>query len=432
MSTALGLVAVVTLIGLNAGFVAAEFALVTVDRTRLSQRAEAGSRAAARTLTLLGHLSHHLSGAQLGITVTSLVLGFVAEPTVARVLAPALEPLAGEARVDAVAVALALGLVTLAQMVLGELVPKTVAIARPLPTSTSLSRPLQIYDLAFGWLISALDRAANATVRRLGVEPAQELSSVRSLPELALLFQASAEEGLLDYGSSRLLRRSVRFTDKTAADALVPRTDMVTIDLDAAANALVELARSSGRSRFPVTGRDVDDIRGVVHVKAVLGVAPAERPTTAVAVLMGPVLAVPETRPLEDLLVDLRASRNHLAIVVDEYGGTAGLVTLEDVLEEIVGEIADEYDLGEGALTSVAGHETWVLPGTLHADEVYDLCGFELPEGPYETLAGFVVARLGRIPESPGDAVRAGGWILEVVEVEGLRVTQVRLRPPGP
>ncbi len=431
MSTALGLLAVATLIGLNAGFVAAEFALVTVDRTRLSQRAEAGSRPAARALALLGHLSHHLSGAQLGITVTSLMLGFVAEPTVARVLEPALEPLLGDGN-DAVAVALALGLVTLGQMVLGELVPKTVAIARPLPTSVALARPLQIYDLAFGWLISSLDHAANATVRRLGVEPAQELSSVRSLPELALLFQASADEGLLDFGSSGLLRRSVRFADKAAADALVPRTAMVTVSLDAAATALVELSRSTGRSRFPVTGRDIDDIRGIVHVKAVLGVPPAERGTTGVANLMGPVLAVPETRLLEDLLVDLRASRSHMAIVVDEYGGTAGLVTLEDVLEEIVGEIADEYDLGEGALTPSPGRDQWVLPGTLHTDEVFDLCGFEMPEGPYETLAGFLLARLGRLPEEPGDTVRSGGWVLEVVEVEGLRVTKVRLRPSEP
>jgi CBS domain containing-hemolysin-like protein len=433
IGTVLGLLGAVALIAANGFFVAAEFALVAVDRTRVEQVAASGSRRADICLGLLARLSHHLSGAQLGITVTSIMLGFIAEPAIATAIQPLLEPVVGEGGGEGVAIVLAISLATVAQMVLGELVPKTYAISRPLPSVLALAPGVRAYDLVFGWLIRLLDRAANGTVRRLGIEPVEELSAVRSLPELELLFQTSAEHGILDRRSTGLLRRSIRFGEKTAADALVPRTAMVAIPVDARAADLVELARRTGRSRFPVFGADLDDIRGVVHVKAVLGLAVRDRATCEVATLLTPAVFVPETRPLDDLLVDIQASRTHLVLVVDEYGGTAGLLTLEDVLEEIVGEIADEYDLGEPQPTHPSAPGSWVLSGSLHPDEVLDACGFEVPEGDYETLAGFVVARLGAIPDTPGATVEFEGWHVEVTRMDRLRVAEVRVdAPPVP
>jgi CBS domain containing-hemolysin-like protein len=419
------------LVSANAFFVAAEFALVAVDRTQLEAERARGHRRAQIASHLVGQLSHHLSGAQLGITITSLLLGFLAEPTVARLLRPALDPLVGEGALDNAAILLALIIATVVQMVLGELVPKTVAIARPLPMALALAAPMRLYDLCFGWLISALDRSADFTVRRLGVEPAAELSTVRSLPELALLFQASADEGVLDDRATTLLRRSIRFGDKSAADVLVPRTAMVAIPLDASAQDLTALARRTGRSRIPVVGGDLDDVRGVVHVKQVHAVDPAARPTTAVSELMGPAVFVPETRRLDDLLVDIQRSRTHLVLVADEYGGIAGLATLEDVLEEIVGSIADEYDRPEAELTRRQSSGEWLLPGALHPDEVFDACGFDMPEGDYETLAGFVLDRLGFVPDGPGTGFDHDGWRVEVTAMDRLRVSEVRIRAPG-
>jgi CBS domain containing-hemolysin-like protein len=414
----------------QAFFVAVEFALVAVDRTRLDQQAASGSRRAKLAGDLLRHLSHHLSGAQLGITVTSLILGFIAEPVIAEALSPLLDSFVGESAVDGVALVVALLLATMVQMVLGELVPKTIAIARALPTAMTLAPAMRAFDLVFGWLISGLDHAANWTVRRLGIEPAEELSNVRSLPELDLLFQASGEEGLLDRRSTRLLSRSIRFGDKTAADALVPRTAMVAVPFDASAEDLVAVARGSGRSRFPVFGADLDDIRGVVHVKQVQAVPPDQRASTAVRTLMTEAVFVPETIALEDVLVEIQGSGSQLVLVADEYGGTAGLLTIEDVIEEIVGDIADEYDAGEPELTRRQQPGEWLLAGTLHPDEVSDACGFEIPEGDYETLAGFVLDRLGRIPDGPGPGFEHDAWRFEVAEMDRLRVAEVRVTAP--
>jgi CBS domain containing-hemolysin-like protein len=418
------------LVGAQAFFVAVEFALVAVDRTRLEQRADTGSRRASLALGLIRRLSHHLSGAQLGITVTSVVLGFIAEPVVAELLSPLLDDLVAQRTADRIALILALVLATVFQMVLGELVPKTIAIARALNTAMTLAPAMRVFDLVFGWAISTLDRAAAWTVRRMGIEPAEELSHVRSLPELDLLFQASAEEGLLDRRSTRLLSRSIRFGEKTAADALVPRTAMVAVAIDSTAAELVGVARESGRSRFPVYGEDLDDIRGVVHVKAVQAISPDDRATTAVQDLMSEAVFVPETLALDDVLIDIQRSRSQLVLVADEYGGTAGLLTLEDVIEEIVGDIADEYDVGEPELTRRQQPGEWMLAGTLHPDEVFDACGFQIPEGEYETLAGFVLERLGQIPDRPGAAFEHDDWGFEVAEMDRLRVATVRVIAP--
>jgi CBS domain containing-hemolysin-like protein len=278
-----------------------------------------------------------------------------------------------------------------------------------------------------GPLISFLNGAANWTVRRLGIEPQEELTSVRSLQELELLIRSSGEEGTLEPEALTLLTRSIRFGEKDAADALVPRGSVTSVASDETIAGLAAKAVETGHSRFPVIGADLDDVRGVVHVKDVYRVPFSARATTSIDTVMVPAFVVPETRDLADLLADLRRMGTHLAVVVDEHGGTAGIITLEDVLEEIVGEIDDEHDRPLHRLTVVERAGEWLLDGSLHPDEVFDACGFRIPEGDYETLAGFVLDRLGRIPDV-GDGFDHDDWRLEVTARDRLRVATVRLR----
>lgn len=429
IDTALGLIAVALLIAANAIFVAAEFSLVAADRGEVEREAEEGSRRARTVRSLLRRLSFHLSGAQFGITVTSLVLGFIAEPAVGSVLEPLLEPLVGDAAVTGISLAVAFALVTIVQMVVGELVPKGIAIARPDRTARMLGPFVAVYGTMFGPIITFLDGAANWTVRRLGMEPAEELSHVRTLPEFEMLVAAATEEGTLAGSASELLARSIRFGQKTAADALVPRTDMKAVSCEQSVSDLVALASETGHSRFPVFGADLDDVRGIVHIRAVHTVSFDDRPTTPVEALMTNVLAVPESRELEDVLVDMRRRRQHLAVVVDEYGGTAGIITLEDIIEEIVGDIGDEHDTAPANLTQPLRPGVHLLSGGLHPDEVEEITGLELPEGEYETLAGFVLDALGHIPEE-GETVTHDGWNLEVIEMDRHRIAEIEVQAP--
>lgn len=400
----------------------AEFALVAVDRDRVEALAAEGDRRAQLTAIELRRLSFHLSAAQLGITVTSLVLGFIAEPTVADLLDPVV-------RNHAVAVVVALLLVTVATMVLGELIPKGIAIAVPLPTVLRVVRALRLYGTVFGPLIRFLNGAADWAVRRVGIEPREELRSVRTMEELELLIRSSGEQGTLEPEAFALLTRTIRFANKTAADALVPRVDMKVLPRDATVADLVQISVDTGFSRVLVIGDDLDDIIGVVHVKDALGVPPGERTSSPVLDLVTDAEVVPEGLDLETLLTHLRDRGQHLAIVADEHGGVAGMVTLEDLLEEIVGEIEDEHD--QPSLTPVAHlpagmHE---LEGTTHLDDVHEATGLRLPDGPYETLAGFILDRLGHLPE-PGEHVTHDGWHLEVLEMDRRRIGAVRLVAP--
>lgn len=390
--------------------------------------AEGGSRRAKVTAEALHRLSFYLSGAQMGITVTSLVIGFIAEPTVAAVLEPLLGDLVGEDRAAAVSVILALMLATLVTMVIGELVPKSIAIARPRVTAYALAGPMVLICRALGPLITVSNGAANWTVRRLGIEPKEELTSVRSLEELELLIRSSGEEGTLEPEALTLLTRSIRFGDKDAADALIPRRSVKSVEVTDVVADVARVAVATGHSRFPVVGTDLDDVRGVVHVKDVYGVPYDDRGSAPVESIMVPAFVVPETRDLTDLLSDLRRRGTHLAVVVDEHGGTAGIITLEDVLEEIVGEIDDEHDRPTHTLAGIQRAGEWLLDGTQHRDEVFDACGFSMPEGDYETLAGFVLSLLGHIPEA-GEQVEHEGWRFEVAAMDERRIAAVRVRP---
>jgi CBS domain containing-hemolysin-like protein len=408
-------------------FVAAEFGLVAVDRDLVESKADRGDRRARTAMGLLRRLSFNLSGAQLGITVTSLVIGFIAEPTIAHAIEPLLGFVPDGAR-GSVSVILALLIATVLTMVLGELVPKGIAVAKPLETTLALAPPTRVYGLVFGFVIRILNSAADWFVRRLGVEPREELQSVRTIEELELLITSSGEEGTLDPEAFQLLARTLRFGHKTAVDALVPRVDMVAVPVDSTVAELEALAVRTGFSRFPVVGEGSDDVVGVVRAKDVLRVPLSERATTRVTELVRSATFVPEGRDLESLLTELRPEDEQLAIVVDEYGGVAGLVTIEDLLEEIVGDIEDEHDAAP-PLTTPLPEGTVVVEGSLHIDEVDDVTGLELPEGHYETIAGFVLDRLGHIPEI-GEQVVHDDWVLEVLAMEKRRIAAVRVTEP--
>ncbi len=418
----------IALVVANAGFVAAEFALVAVDRARVDERAGQGHGRARQVQRLLGRLTYHLSGAQLGITITSLMLGFVAEPALAKLLDPGLDRIFEEPPAG-VSVGLALGIATVMQMVFGELVPKAVATSRPLETSFALARPTAVYGVLARPVVALLDNAAARLTRRLGVEPTEELESIPDRGELAQLIRSSGEEGTLDEDEVELLTRSIRLADKSADDAMIPRVRVVAVAETSTVDELVEVAVRSGHSRLPVVGDDLDDIVGFVHVKSVHEVDVDRRSSTPVSDLMVPVLAVPETRDLDELLVDLRQGGSQLAVVIDEHGGTAGIITLEDILEEIVGEIDDEYDRDPALLTRVEAKGSTVIPASLHPDEVRAETGFDMPEGEYETLAGLVLDRLGHIPV-PGEMCTIEGWRLEVVAMDRLRIATVRIVSP--
>ncbi|HYZ47005.1 MAG TPA: hemolysin family protein [Actinomycetota bacterium] len=413
-------------------FVAGEFAIVTVDRAQMERLAREGHRGAQSALAAVRTLSFQLSGAQLGITVTSLIVGFIAEPTIGRAIEPVLTAIGlPRASVPAVAITVALGLATALEMVIGELVPKNLAIAEPQSLALRTATPLRWFNRVFKGVIVFLNSSANWTVRRLGIEPREELAAVRSLEELQMLVHSSRAEGLLPEADFSLLDRSFTFGDKTADDALVPRTSVAALGRAQTLSELAEVALETGHSRFPVYTNDLDDIIGVAHVHDLFRVPFEERATTRVTEVIRPAITVPESRSLGSLLVEMRRERQHLAIVLDEYGGTSGIITLEDLLEEIVGDIEDEHDPARaGRPRPPTGIE--VLSGMLHRDEVREACGFEMPEGDYETLAGFLLWLLRRIPEQ-GDHATYRGWEFKVVEMDGRRIASVlAVAPPPP
>jgi CBS domain containing-hemolysin-like protein len=437
LTTLLPLVAFVLLTAGNAFFVVAEFALVTVDRAEIDQRAAAGDRRAGTVRKALRELSFQLSGAQLGITITALLTGYLAEPALAKLFSPVLRSIAGD-RTELVTPLLALVLATLLSMLFGELVPKNAALARPLPAALATAAPMRTFSIVCKWLIRALNNSANWLVRRLGVEPQEELASARSAEELGLLAAISAQAGALPPETAMLLQRTIRFGDKRAAEAMTPRVDVVALRASATVAELLALAQRTGRTRFPVYEDTLDLVTGVVGVPDALGVPLARRAGTTVAAVAREPVYVPESLDLDNVLAALRGADADLAIVVDEYGGTDGVVTVEDLVEELVGEIADEFDPAvvpdseRVELTVPGGERAVLVDGVRRADELAEQTGFRLPEGPYETLAGFLLARLGHIPVA-GETVAEQGYEFTVVEVDRHRIEQVRvLRPAEP
>jgi len=413
-------------VGLTLGtalFVAAEFALVALDPASINESTP-GKR---RLRAALRSLSTQLSGAQVGITVTTVLLGYTAQPALVTLLSG---PFSRTALSDAAAVTVstvtALIVVNAFSMIVGELVPKNAAIANPLRTARAVTVFMVGFTTVLRPLIALLNGAANAILRLVGIEPQEELAGGRSRQELAALVRRSAEVGTLAPTTALLLKNTLELDDLSAQDVMTDRTRVHTVAVEATAADVLTLARGTGHSRFPVVRDGHDDVVGIVHIRHLIAVPFHERDRMGVRDLMVDAPQVPETMPLRPLLVELKDLGMQCAIVVDEYGGTAGFVTLEDVVEELVGEVADEHDVRRArAYQSVGG--SWVIPAVLRPDEVAEHTGIVLPSSSvYETVGGLIMATLGRLPVT-GDQVDVDGVRLDVERMEGRRIDRVRI-----
>jgi CBS domain containing-hemolysin-like protein len=409
-------------------FVASEFALVNLDRNDLEARQARGEKRLAPTIKALKITSTHLSGAQLGITLTTLLTGYTFEPAISMLLSGPLTA-AGfpEGLVPGVGAVVAIFIATVFSMVIGELVPKNFALAQPLATAKMVIPFQALFTAVFKPVILLFNNTANAVIRSFGIEPKEELSGARSAEELSSLVRRSALEGVLDLDHAALLHRTLRFSEHSAADVLTPRVRMTAVNTDDTAEQIIALASSTGYSRFPVIGRDRDDVLGVLHVKQAFAVALEERAGVLAADLMIEPLMVPESMGVDSLLVLLRKQGLQVAIVSDEHGGTAGIVTLEDLVEEIVGELEDEHDRARVGVVRTGRSITF--DASLRPDELLDRTGIAVPDGEdYDTVAGFVTDQLDRIPEL-GDEAAIDGGTLRVERVAGTHVERLKFTP---
>lgn len=426
----------VLLTGGTAVFVAGEFALVALDPSVVDARAQAGDKRAGRVSKALRHLSTLLSGAQVGITLTTILLGYTMQAALNELLSQWLSPWLGQTLAATIAVVSALIIVNAFSMVFGELIPKNATLADPLAAAGFVTPFITGFTWLFRPLVNLLNGMANTLLSRFGIEAAEEASGARSAGELTALLRRSAEEGTLEVSTARLLTRSLGVDELSAVDVMTDRGRIHWLEESSTAADLVALASQTGHSRFPVFGDSPDDVLGLVNLRRAIAV-PYERraqvPVTSSSI-MTPAPRVPETMPLASLLVELRGYGEQesfglqMAIVVDEYGGTAGVVTLEDAVEEIVGEVSDEHDRRRAGIhLDSAGR--WIAPGWSRPDEVTARTAIRIPDdGPYETLGGLVMNELGRIPQI-GDEVTLPTCTILVDAMEGRRVTRVRITP---
>ncbi|MHC0428977.1 hemolysin family protein [Streptomyces sp. O3] len=429
------LLAVAVLLCLACGaFVAAEFSLTTVERSELEDAVERGERGAASALKAARGLTFQLSGAQLGITVTNLVIGMLAEPSIAKLISGPLES-AGVPTAAAPSLALVIGtaLSTIFLMVVGELVPKNWAISAPLAIAKRVATPQRWFSAAFRPLITHLNNTANHTVRRFGMEPTEELASARGPQELVALARHSAKAGALEADTAELFVRTLNLADLTAENVMTPRVQVMALDVRATAEDVASATRATGLSRFPVYQHSLDTVIGVAHIKDVLAVPAEHRARFPVAELLREPLLVPESLTV-DRLLDRLSGKRTMAVVIDEYGGTAGVATLEDIVEEVVGEVHDEHDPHETPDLAPAGDDAdgrtvYSADGAARTDQLAKI-GLRAPDGPYETLAGLVATELGRIP-AVGDTLQIVGWQVDVVDATGHRAARLLLHAPS-
>jgi CBS domain containing-hemolysin-like protein len=426
----LGLLAVVVLVLANAFFVAAEFALVGARRTRLDEMARAGNRRARLARRAVQSLDRYISATQLGITLASLGLGWIGEPALAGLIEGGFAWLPGPLDAIAthgVAAVIAFIIITVLHIILGELVPKAVALLYPEAVSTWVTAPL----LGFAWVmagpIAVLNGTANRLLRVLGIQPPGETERLHSPEEIRMLVEQSTEGGSLLREDARLLEGVFEFSEKTAQEVMTPRTQMAALEADLTVEQAADQVAIHGRSRYPAYTESLDDIIGVVHAKDILAALRA-RPGQTIRTIMRPQLFVPGTREVEDVLADMKRLKTHLAIVLDEYGGTAGLVTMEDLLEEIVGPIYDEHDPQDRAGPADGGPR---LDGSMAISDFNAQYGATLDDADYTTIGGYIFGHLGRLPRV-GDRVSVGPFALEVIEMEGRRVKAIRLHAPKP
>lgn len=455
------LLGVVLTVG-TAVFVAAEFALVTIDPATLGDEEDGPDASASgadrskgaipdestskrhksgwreRILrSSLKHLSTELSSAQVGITLTTILLGYTAQPALVRIF----QNLFGssestQAIAGVLAGVLAFIVVNLFSMLFGELIPKNFALSAPLGTAKLVAPIQRGFTIVAKPVVLALNGSANKILHMMNIEPKEELSGARSSTELAFLVQRSAQQGTLDSSVAQLISNAVDFEDLSAVDVMTDRMRMVVISRDGTAQDVIELARSSGHSRFPVIGESRDEVMGLVHLRKAIAVPFEKRTQVPAMAIMDEAPQVPETVPLGSLLVELRGFGQQMAVVIDEYGGTSGIVTLEDVVEELVGDVADEHDARRSGVL-LANDGTWGLPGLLRPDELEERTRISLPESDdYETLSGLIMKELGQVPKV-GDVVRVPlenhvhTAVLRVEAMEGRRVERVRMRLEG-
>ncbi|WP_328360287.1 hemolysin family protein [Streptomyces sp. NBC_00445] len=415
-------------------FVAAEFSLTTVERGDLERAAQEGERGAEGALKAVRSLTVQLSGAQLGITVTSLVIGMLAEPSLAALLRGPLKAIGLGGAASTVATLLGVAVSTVVLMVVGELVPKNWAISRPLAVAKVVAGPQRGFTAAFGPFIRHLNNTANRFVRRFGLEPAEELASARSPEELVALAEHSAAEGALEADSAELFVRTLHLSELTAENVMTPRVDVKALEAHATAADAANLTYATGLSRFPVYRDSLDEVIGTVHIRDVLALAPDKRAVTPVTELATAPLLVPDSLTADRLLQRLRSTRT-MAVIIDEYGGTAGVATMEDIVEEVVGEVRDEHDPVEvpdlqSAPAAADGRAAWEADGSVRIDQLAAI-GLTAPDGPYETVAGLVATGLARIP-AKGDVLDLDdGWQLDVLDVDHHRADRVRITAPA-
>lgn len=419
------LLVTVLLLLANGFFVAAEFALTAVRRSKMEHLAEAGHARARVALSSIRELSLMLAGAQLGITMASLGLGYVSEPAIAHLIEAALHSVVElpPAILHSISFVTALTIVVFLHMVVGEMAPKNIAIADPEKSALWISVPFRAFVNFFRPFIHLLNFLANAGLRLLRVEPRDELRSGMTSEDIGALISQSAREGVLDRFDYRLLSGVILFSDLDAGAVMVPRTELTAAPLSATAADIERLAMNSGHSRIPVYVENLDQVLGFFHAKDLLRIDPSDYDKPIPRHFVRKMLVVPETRKLQPLLLDMRAQRSHFALVVDEHGGTAGVVAIEDLIEELVGEIRDEYDEREAGIERLSDRQ-FLVPGSLRIDEAEDRLGVRLPPGDYETVAGFLMDKLQRIPKRR-DVVEHDGWRLRVRTMQRRRVVQI-------
>jgi len=419
----------VVLIAINALFAGGQFALVAVDRYRIDDMVSRNVRGARPVQQALRTLSFQLSGAQLGITISSLILGWVVDGA----LSPLLRPLLGwlpPGAIGAATAGIALALATALQMVFGELAPKNLAIARPGRTAVVFVPPVVFINTLAGPLIRFLNAAANWSMQRVGIQPREELPGVESLEELRSTLRWAALEGEIEGVEHTLLDRALSLRDRTARDVLVPRTSVVSLAGDATYAELIEAARDTGHSRFPIQDASGPGFAAIAHVKDALRVAAEDRARTVLAPSGQPLVVVPESTDLHSLLVELQQRGQAMAIVLDEFGDESGIVTIEDIVEEVLGAIEDEYDPPAVRLATPTGTGVYEADGRIRHQELLEATGFEMPDGRYDTLAGLLFMRFQRVPDV-GDRVEIDGWRFQVLEMDGPRIAQALLTSPA-
>ncbi|HZK83432.1 MAG TPA: hemolysin family protein [Desulfosporosinus sp.] len=414
------------LVGLNGFFVAAEFSLVKVRKTRLAELAESGSSRAQNALDVASHLDAYLSACQLGITLSSLGLGWIGEPAVATIIQPLFAGIAGWNAIytHTIAITIAFSIISLLHIVLGELVPKSIAIQKAEATALATAGLLKGFYWICYPLIRMLNGLANLVLRIWGIQPANEADLSHSEEELRMFVDASQKHGYLDKMEGKLLDNVFEFSDRNASEVMVPRQDMVCIFIQDTFEEIIEVIKKYGHTRYLLCDDDKDHVVGLVHMRDVLRLKEKSGEKNIVEIKRD-ILAVPEGMPISHLVQRMRSQRTHMAVIVDEFGGSAGLVTLEDMLEELVGEIYDEFELEQPEIQKIAENE-YILNGRALLEEVSEMLYIHLEEDTVSTIGGYVFSRIGRKPVK-GDTVYSDGFNFEVTEVLGYRITKVRV-----